>query len=141
MPRAWSRKDERQYQHIKSSCLLTKRQKGRTTKDCKRIAASTVNAQRRREGRTLSLGPVEWAMRERVALARKCNAYMREEGKVCANPIGIALGSLAALVVGMAAAYKLGGSSRETAPPIEGRGSPVRGGCTSVGGGINPNCL
>lgn len=47
MPAAWSRKDERQYKHIVSSCT-------RSRKVCKRIAAATVNKQRRLEGRTLS---------------------------------------------------------------------------------------
>lgn len=52
MPRAWNRKDERMYKHILSSCKGGR--KRRSTKVCKRIAASTVNKQRRREGRTLS---------------------------------------------------------------------------------------
>jgi len=46
MPAAWSKKDERQYGHILSSCRGGK-------KRCKRIAAATVNKRRRREGRTL----------------------------------------------------------------------------------------
>ena len=48
MPEAWSNKDERQYQHIKRS----ERQRGRSADKAKRIAASTVNRQRRSEGRT-----------------------------------------------------------------------------------------
>jgi hypothetical protein len=48
MPRAWSTKDERQYEHVKSSEM----KEGRTTKKAKQIAAATVNRQRRREGRT-----------------------------------------------------------------------------------------
>lgn len=48
MPEAWSHKDERQYQHIKRS----ERQRGRSEKTAKRIAAGAVNSQRRSEGRT-----------------------------------------------------------------------------------------
>lgn len=48
MPEAWSNKDERQYQHVKRS----ERQRGRSEEKAKRIAASTVNSQRRSEGRT-----------------------------------------------------------------------------------------
>lgn len=46
MPAAWSKKDERQYRHIVSSCT-------RSDRECKRIAAATVNKRRRRESRTL----------------------------------------------------------------------------------------
>jgi len=48
MPDKWSAKDERQYQHVKKS----ERERGRSEKDAKEIAARTVNDQRRREGRT-----------------------------------------------------------------------------------------
>jgi len=48
MPKAWSNKDERQYEHIKSSA----KKKGRSTKRAKAIAAATVNKQRKSEGRT-----------------------------------------------------------------------------------------
>jgi len=48
MPRKWSAKDERQYDHIKESSLS--RCKG--TKRAEEIAARTVNKQRRTEGRT-----------------------------------------------------------------------------------------
>lgn len=48
MPRAWSNKDERQYEHIKESA----RERGRSTRRAKEIAARTVNKQRREEGRT-----------------------------------------------------------------------------------------
>ena len=50
MPAYWSDKDERQYEAIRASCLA---RDGRKTRACKRIAAATVNKQRRREGRTL----------------------------------------------------------------------------------------
>ena len=48
MPKAWSRKDERQYEHIKESS----EERGKSTKRAKEIAARTVNKQRRQEGRT-----------------------------------------------------------------------------------------
>lgn len=48
MPKAWSAKDERQYEHIKQSEL----ERGRSEDRAEEIAARTVNAQRREEGRT-----------------------------------------------------------------------------------------
>ncbi len=48
MPKAWSSKDERQYEHIKESS----QKRGRSTKRAKEIAARTVNKQRKEEGRT-----------------------------------------------------------------------------------------
>jgi len=50
MPQAWSKKDERQYEHIKESS----KQRGKSTRRAKEIAARTVNKQRRQEGRTKS---------------------------------------------------------------------------------------
>jgi hypothetical protein len=50
MPKSWSAKDERQYEHIKKSAAM----KGRSTRRAKEIAAATVNKQRRKEGRTKS---------------------------------------------------------------------------------------
>lgn len=48
MPKAWSNKEERQYEHIKESSK--KRSVG--AKRAKEIAARTVNKQRRQEGKT-----------------------------------------------------------------------------------------
>jgi hypothetical protein len=48
MPKAWSSKDERQYEHIKDS----EKKEGRSTKRAKSIAAATVNKKRSSEGRT-----------------------------------------------------------------------------------------
>ncbi len=48
MPKAWSKKDERQYEHIKKS----EKDEGRSTERAKEIAAATVNKQRKKEGRT-----------------------------------------------------------------------------------------
>ncbi len=48
MPDAWSRKDERMYEHIKDSA----KSRGKSTKRAKEIAARTVNKERRQEGRT-----------------------------------------------------------------------------------------
>ena len=48
MPDAWSKKDERMYEHVKES----ERDQGRSKDRAKEIAARTVNKQRREEGRT-----------------------------------------------------------------------------------------
>lgn len=48
MPKAWSDKDERQYEHVKAS----EKEQGRSDKRAKEIAARTVNKQRSKEGRT-----------------------------------------------------------------------------------------
>lgn len=47
---AWSKKDERQYEHIKKSA----RERGKSKDRAEEIAARTVNQQRRQEGRTKS---------------------------------------------------------------------------------------
>ena len=46
MPKAWSAKRERQYEHIKES----EREQGRSPKRAKEIAARTVNKERARAG-------------------------------------------------------------------------------------------
>jgi hypothetical protein len=48
MPKSWSNKRERQYEHIKRSAS----RKGRSARTAKRIAAATVNKTRRRKGET-----------------------------------------------------------------------------------------
>lgn len=48
MPKAWSNKDERMYEHIKESEL----ERGVDEDRAEEIAARTVNKQRREEGRT-----------------------------------------------------------------------------------------
>jgi len=50
MPRKWSNKDERQYEHI----LESNRERGLSSDRSKEIAARTVNKTRREEGRTPS---------------------------------------------------------------------------------------
>lgn len=50
MPKAWSKKDERQYEHVKES----EKKEGKSTDRAKEIAARTVNKQRKKEGRTKS---------------------------------------------------------------------------------------
>jgi hypothetical protein len=45
---SWSRKDERQYEHVRESS----RKRGEPSTRAKEIAARTVNKQRRTEGRT-----------------------------------------------------------------------------------------
>jgi plasmid stabilization system protein ParE len=47
-PKAWSDKDERQYEKIKKS----EKQRGRSEERAEEIAARTVNKRRRKEGRT-----------------------------------------------------------------------------------------
>ena len=48
MPKAWSAKDERMYEHVKDS----ERDRGVGKDRAEEIAARTVNKQRREEGRT-----------------------------------------------------------------------------------------
>lgn len=48
--KAWSNKDERQYEHIKESA----QDRGKSKDRAQEIAARTVNKQRREEGRTKS---------------------------------------------------------------------------------------
>lgn len=48
MPKEWSAKDERQYEHVKDS----EKEQGRSTDKAEQIAAATVNKQRSKEGRT-----------------------------------------------------------------------------------------
>jgi hypothetical protein len=50
MPQAWSKKRERQYEHVKDS----EKKQGRSTKRAKEIAARTVNKQRAEKGETKS---------------------------------------------------------------------------------------
>jgi hypothetical protein len=50
MPKAWSAKDERQYEHVKES----EKKEGKSTEQAKEIAARTVNKERKKEGRTKS---------------------------------------------------------------------------------------
>lgn len=48
MPKVWSDKDERQYQHVKES----EKERGHSADRAEEIAARTVNKQRHAEGRT-----------------------------------------------------------------------------------------
>jgi hypothetical protein len=50
MPKSWSDKRERQYEHVKES----EQESGRSTKRAKEIAARTVNKQRKKAGETKS---------------------------------------------------------------------------------------
>lgn len=47
MPKKWSDKDERQYEHVKES----EEDQGRSEDRAEEIAAATVNKQRSKEGR------------------------------------------------------------------------------------------
>lgn len=53
MPKAWSKKDERQFEHVKES----ERESGRSEDRAEEIAARTVNKQRTDEGRTKEKSP------------------------------------------------------------------------------------
>ena len=48
MPDYWSKKDEKQYQHVKES----EQKAGKSSERAKEIAARTVNKNRAEEGRT-----------------------------------------------------------------------------------------
>ena len=48
MPKSWSDKDERKYEHIRDA----EKEQGESTERAKEIAARTVNKGRREEGRT-----------------------------------------------------------------------------------------
>lgn len=48
MPKAWSNKDERKYEHVKESY----KERGKDTETAKEIAARVVNKDRKEEGRT-----------------------------------------------------------------------------------------
>jgi hypothetical protein len=50
MPESWSKKDERQYEHIKDSY----ESRGRSESKAEELAARTVNKERKEEGRTKS---------------------------------------------------------------------------------------
>ncbi|MEI2764408.1 MAG: hypothetical protein V9F82_01750 [Dermatophilaceae bacterium] len=50
MPKAWSSKDERQYEHVKDS----EQERGRSAERAEEIAARTVNKHRSSQGRTTS---------------------------------------------------------------------------------------
>lgn len=52
MPKSWTAKDERQYEHVKDS----ERKEGRSPTRAKQIAAATVNKHRAAEGRTKTAG-------------------------------------------------------------------------------------
>lgn len=66
MPRAWSKKDERQYKHIVES----EGKEGRSAKVAKRIAAATVNKQRAKEGRAKTVGRAKTRAGARSGRAR-----------------------------------------------------------------------
>ena len=52
MPSSWTNKEERQYEHIKDSA----KQRGRSPKRAKQIAAATVNKQRSQKKKTKRSG-------------------------------------------------------------------------------------
>lgn len=48
MPKEWTSKDERMYEHIRDN----EKERGKSTERAKEVAARTVNKQRRKEGKT-----------------------------------------------------------------------------------------
>jgi hypothetical protein len=83
MPKAWSRKDERQFDHVKQSEL----DRGASEDKAEEIAGRTVNKQRRTEGRTPNrrtqgtgnpnLGLAERTRDELYNLAKQRNVHGR----------------------------------------------------------------
>ena len=91
MPRAWTRKDERQYEHIKDS----EQDRGTSESRAKEIAARTVNKRRRKEGRTLNettqgTGNPNKRLEDRtVAELRNLASEMNIEGRSKLNKQGL----------------------------------------------------
>ncbi|MBK5259845.1 MAG: addiction module toxin RelE [Thermoanaerobaculia bacterium] len=86
MPKSWSSKDERQYEHIKES----EKKSGRSTKRSKAIAAATVNKKRSSEGRTKTSGGKKRSSKKaaskektpsRKASSRKSSSKARKSSK------------------------------------------------------------
>jgi hypothetical protein len=69
MPKSWSNKRERQYEHIKKSAKT----RGRSAGTVKRIAAATVNKTRRQKGETKgsSRSRSRGSSQKRTSAARK----------------------------------------------------------------------
>jgi hypothetical protein len=66
MPKSWSNKRERQYEHIKRSAS----RRGRSAGTAKRIAAATVNKTRRKKGETKGSSRSRRSSRGRAASRR-----------------------------------------------------------------------
>ena len=82
MPRAWSAKRERQYEHIKEGLL----DQGRSTDKAEEIAARTVNKERARAGGQ-HRAPAQRTRRSRFGLRsgrrRNRSAHDVSEGFLC----------------------------------------------------------
>jgi plasmid stabilization system protein ParE len=72
MPQSWSKKRERQYEHIKESAGKS----GRSAARAKQIAAATVNKQREKSGETTNSGRRSGSRtgRRKTRSARKARA-------------------------------------------------------------------
>jgi hypothetical protein len=83
MPKSWSNKRERQYEHIKKSAKSS----GRSAGTAKRIAAATVNKTRRQKGETKgsSRSRRTTGTRRSPASARKRSAAARKGGRASAR--------------------------------------------------------
>jgi hypothetical protein len=83
MPKSWSNKRERQYEHIKRSAA----RRGRSSGTAKRIAAATVNKTRRRKGETKgsSRSRRRAGRRGSSSRSRKRSAAARKGGRASAR--------------------------------------------------------
>jgi hypothetical protein len=83
MPKSWSNKRERQYEHIKRSAS----RRGRSTRVAKRIAAATVNKTRRQKGETKgsSRSRRSSGRRSSSSRSRKRSAAARKGGRASAR--------------------------------------------------------
>jgi hypothetical protein len=77
MPKAWSNKDERQYEHIEEG----EKKRGRSTKTAKRIAAATVNKERSKEGRTKSSSKKKSTSSKKRSSTKKSTSRKRSSKK------------------------------------------------------------
>jgi hypothetical protein len=73
MPKAWSNKRERQYEHVKDS----EKKQGRSTKRAKEIAARTVNKQRAQSGEAKSSGSRSSSSSSRPSSSRSGSSSSR----------------------------------------------------------------
>jgi hypothetical protein len=81
MPQAWSKKRERQYEHVKDS----EKKQGRSTKRAKEIAARTVNKERAQKGETKGSS----SARSRSSSSSSNNGQTKEQLYQQAKRLGI----------------------------------------------------
>jgi len=81
MPKSWSNKRERQYEHIKRAAS----RRGRSAGTAKRIAAATVNKTRRRKGETKGSSRSRTLRSRRSSSSRRRSAAARKGGRARAR--------------------------------------------------------